>query len=633
MAFIHFGMNTFTDREWGFGNDLPDLFNPTDFSADQIADTVRDGDFAGLIITAKHHDGFCLWPSQYSDYSVKQAPWRNGQGDVVGDLAAACKARDLRFGVYLSPWDRHRADYGHEGYVQFYMRQLHELLTRYGPVCEVWFDGANGGDGWYGGAAETRHIDAETYYRWPEIFALVRKLQPEAVIFAPQGGDVRWIGNEAGRVTSPCWPIVPKGSLNSDILPHGMFGAPVWRPAEVDVSIRPGWFWHEEENGSIRSAAELFDLMFATLGSGANLLLNLPPDRRGRIPALDRDAVRGMAALWRGMLARDYAGAGHITASDTENGRSGDVLLVDDVRYWQAPASVRDVSLKLMLPTRRRFDVVMLSEPLSCGVTIQHYEIEVQEHPRGAFRRVAGGEAVGHCCLVALGGPVEAIAMRVRLFSSDRAPALRRLALYREPKRVYPPTIMRDERGLVVITARDGAAVLYTADGTDPASSGTLYRKPFLFAGGTVRACLAMHAAETGREAIYGLLPTLIRIVEASAPGAEVLLTGRGGGWRSSVGPGHSARIVMTFPARTCIYGVVLTPVEGEPAPVTYAVANGDDGREILSGRFDNMAANAASREIRFREAVCCTRLVLTFSRATGESPVLSIGSLKLLSR
>lgn len=633
MAFIHFGMNTFTGREWGFGNDTPDLFNPTDFSAHQIADTVRDGGFSGLIITAKHHDGFCLWPSQYSNYSVKQASWRNGHGDVVGDLAAACQARDLRFGIYLSPWDRHRADYGHEAYIQFYMRQLCELLTWYGPVSEVWFDGANGGDGWYGGVSETRHIDAETYYRWPEIFALVRKFQPEAVIFAPQGGDVRWIGNEAGRVVAPCWPTVPKGWLGPDMLPHGSFGGPVWCPAEVDVSIRPGWFWHEGENGSVRSAAELFDLMFSTLGSDANLLLNLPPDQRGRIPDIDREAVREMAALWRVMWARDYAQGSQITASDTEKGRSGDVLLADDVRYWRAAPGTRDVWLKLVMPAPRRFDVVMLSEPLACSVTIQRYEVEVQEQPCGPFRRVAAGEVVGHCCLVALDSLVEAVAVRVRLACPDQAPALRRLALYRQPKRAYPPTIARDERGTVTITAREDAAVLYTTDGTDPASSGTLYRRPFLFVGGRVRACLAAHPDNTGREATYGLLPTMVRIVEASAPGADVLFAVRGGLWRASVSPGHPARIVMTFPVRTCLYGVVLTPVEGEPAPVTYALAIGDDAREVLSGDFDNMAANAVPREIRLREAVCCTRLILTFRRATGDSPLLSIGGLKLLSR
>ena len=204
-GFLHFTVNTFTDVEWGYGDERPDIFNPTDFDADQIVETAHAAGMKGLVLTCKHHDGFCLWPSKFTDHSVTNSPWRNGRGDVVKEISEACSRRDLRFGVYLSPWDRNHAAYATPAYLTYYRDQLRELLGNYGPIYEVWFDGANGGDGYYGGAREKREIDRATYYDWEKTWQIVRDLQPTACIFSDAGPDVRWVGNERGTARETCW--------------------------------------------------------------------------------------------------------------------------------------------------------------------------------------------------------------------------------------------------------------------------------------------------------------------------------------------------------------------------------------------------------------------------------------------
>ncbi|MFH1265766.1 MAG: alpha-L-fucosidase, partial [Planctomycetota bacterium] len=253
-GFVHFTINTFTDKEWGYGDESPALFNPTDFDADQIAGTAREAGMKGLILTCKHHDGFCLWPSKFTKHSVARSPWRDGKGDVVREISDACRKHGLQFGVYLSPWDRNHADYGRPAYVEYYRNQLRELLTNYGPIFEVWFDGANGGDGYYGGAREKRNIDRATYYGWDVTRQIVRDLQPDAMMFSDVGPDIRWVGNESGYAGDPCWATYTPHGLNGQAPcpgqtayqegENGHRNGQYWLPAEVDVSIRPGWFYH-----------------------------------------------------------------------------------------------------------------------------------------------------------------------------------------------------------------------------------------------------------------------------------------------------------------------------------------------------------------------------------------------------
>ena len=291
--FLHFGVNTFTDREWGDGREDPAIFNPAALDARQWAKAARDAGFRSMILTAKHHDGFCLWPSRTTHHTVAASPWREGRGDVVREMVNACRAEGLRPGLYLSPWDRNNPAYGDSArYNDLYCDQLSELLTQYGRIAEVWFDGANG-EGPNG---------RKQVYDWPRFFALVKRHQPDSVIFSDAGPDVRWCGNENGSGGDPNWSTVdpaavpfPGASGDGVIasLQHGDPAGTVWRPAEVDTSIRPGWFHHAADDTKVRSVDNLVDLYFTSVGRNAKLLLNVPPTRDGLLHATDVSRLHG----------------------------------------------------------------------------------------------------------------------------------------------------------------------------------------------------------------------------------------------------------------------------------------------------------------------------------------------------
>ncbi|HEX9085816.1 MAG TPA: alpha-L-fucosidase, partial [Gemmatimonadaceae bacterium] len=285
--FLHFGVNTFTDREWGDGKEDPAIFSPAALDARQWARVARTAGARSLILTAKHHDGFCLWPTRSTAHSVAASQWRSGQGDVVREFVVACHAEGLKAGLYLSPWDRNNPAYGDSPkYNDLYCDQLRELLTRYGSIAEVWFDGANGE-----GPNGKRQI-----YDWPRFFGLVRRLQPNAVMFSDAGPDVRWCGNENGTAGDPNWSTVNPDAVTfpgedgpgvSDALQHGDPAGTVWRPAEVDVSIRPGWFYHPAEDDRVRTVDNLESLYFSSVGRNGKLLLNVPPTRDGLLHSTD----------------------------------------------------------------------------------------------------------------------------------------------------------------------------------------------------------------------------------------------------------------------------------------------------------------------------------------------------------
>lgn len=295
-AFIHYSLNTYTDQEWGFGNEDPKLFNPTHLDCRQWARVCKQAGMKGIIFTAKHHCGFCMWPSAYTEYSVKNSPWKNGKGDVVRELADACREEGLKFAVYLSPWDRNHPEYGRPEYVTYFRNQLRELLTNYGEVFEVWFDGANGGDGWYGGANETRKIDRTTYYQWPETYKMIRQLQPTCLIWndGSSRGDLRWVGTEAGNVGETNWSLLNHdGEVTWSMLHYGLEDGDSWVPGETNTSIRPGWFYHETENEHVKSLSKLMDTYYKSVGRNSTLLLNFPVAPNGRIHP--NDSLRGLA--------------------------------------------------------------------------------------------------------------------------------------------------------------------------------------------------------------------------------------------------------------------------------------------------------------------------------------------------
>ena len=417
-AFVHFGINTFTGREWGDGKEDPALFNPAKLDARQWVRTFRDAGMRTVIITAKHHDGFCLWPSAFTNHSVAASPWRGGKGDVVADVAAACRQYGLKFGFYLSPWDRHEPSYGDSAaYNTFFMNQLRELLTRYGDVAEVWFDGACGE-----GANGRKQA-----YDWQRWYALIRELQPGAVI-AVMGPDVRWVGTESGIARETEWSVLPDITtaptdpdapfpVDAGFIPRDRMGNDLgsltklagastlaWYPAEADVSIRPGWFYHKNEDGRVKSPRELTDLYFSSAGRNAVLLLNVPPDTRGLIAEADIKSLKGMrAALARLFRINLLDGAASTASRDT-------------IEYRLAKAG--------------RFNVAMLREDIRAGQRIGSFRLEVWDGKR--WKRFTSGTTVGDRRLLRF--PVtEAARLRLVIERSRGVPALLDLGLYYDP--------------------------------------------------------------------------------------------------------------------------------------------------------------------------------------------------------
>mgnify|MGYP001220215861 FL=1 len=288
--YIHFGPNTFTDKEWGHGDEAAEVFNPSSFDCRQWCRVAKAAGAKAIIITAKHHDGFCLWPSKFSTHTVRESKWRNGKGDVLKDLSKACKEYGLRFGVYISPWDRNHPDYGTEKYNDVFVGMMKELFQNYGPIWELWWDGANG-EGPNG---------KKQVYDWKRYRETVRKISPSTVIFSDVGPDIRWCGNENGIAGETNWNYLDTEGFEAgakapkqDILNTGNKDGKYWIPAECDVSIRPGWFYHKEEDSKVKTPEQLFQLYLKSVGRGANLLLNVPPDRRGLIHEKDSAAFAG----------------------------------------------------------------------------------------------------------------------------------------------------------------------------------------------------------------------------------------------------------------------------------------------------------------------------------------------------
>jgi alpha-L-fucosidase len=439
-GFIHFSINTFTDMEWGYGDEPPASFAPTELDPRQWAQTARAAGMRALILTAKHHDGFCLWPSRFTEHSVKNSPWRSGKGDVVAELAEACRAEGLAFGVYLSPWDRNHPAYGSPEYVTYYRQQLRELLTQYGEICEVWFDGANGGDGYYGGARETRQIDRRTYYDWTGTWDLVRELQPMAVMFSDGGPDIRWVGNENGSGSDTNWATLRRDEFAPGIadvaaLAAGQADGTHWVPAEVDVSIRPGWFYHAHEDERVKTVDQLTEIYFRSVGNGCNLLLNVPPDRRGLFHEIDCERLLGLRRRLDALFAVDLARGRPIVASDV---RGDDATFAADrandgdrSTYWAANDDVRSAELTVSWDQPAPVGCVRLQEAIELGQRVEQFVLEGRAG--GTWTELARGSTIGPRRIVRVGN-AEVDAVRLRIVQSRACPTLSAFEVYRTPE-------------------------------------------------------------------------------------------------------------------------------------------------------------------------------------------------------
>ncbi|GIZ16093.1 alpha-L-fucosidase [Capnocytophaga catalasegens] len=483
-AFIHFNMNTFTDMEWGMGSEQPQWFNPTNLDVEQWVKVIKEAGMKGIILTAKHHDGFCLWQSAYTEHSVKNSPWRNGKGDLVKELSQACQRHGIKLGIYLSPWDRNHPDYGKQAYVTYFHNQLRELLTNYGEIFEVWFDGANGGTGYYGGANELRTIDAKTYYQWDKVKEIVRELQPQAVIFGDKM-DIRWVGNERGVGGLISWsPInywkTPQGMTHEEHLSRGDADGVEWIPSEVDVSIRPGWYYHTRENHQVKTLKQLVDIYYHSVGRNSSLLLNFPVDTRGQIHDIDAKQAIRLKETINSDFQEELAHKAKVEVSSIwKNSKkfAGSNVINSDETYWAPSETDSTPFLTITFDTPTQFNRVVLQEFIELGQRISQYTIQVRK--AGGWHTIANGATIGYKTILRTES-IETTAIRILIQKAQAVPLLRFVGVYNAPPLLVPPTISRDKEGNVTLSsAETDMQIYYTLNGDKPTKESTLYTKPF----------------------------------------------------------------------------------------------------------------------------------------------------------
>ncbi|TXH23723.1 MAG: glycoside hydrolase family 29 [Cyclobacteriaceae bacterium] len=433
-AFVHFTTNTFTDKEWGYGDEDPAIFNPTAFDADQWISTFRDAGFKGVILTCKHHDGFCLWPSAFTEHSVKNSPFKK---DVVKEVSEACKRHGLKFGIYVSPWDRNHPQYGSPEYIQYYRNQLDELFTNYGPIFEMWFDGANGGDGFYGGKREARKINGATYYDWPTTLDLVRKHNPDVIFFSDAGPGVRWVGNERGTAGETNWNTITPDTLFAgkggieNLLNTGSENGTRWIPAEVDVSIRPGWFYHAKEDSLVKSPEKLFQIYLTSVGRGSTLLLNIPPDRRGIIHENDVAALKAWRALLDETFKANLAEKANVSASavrgDAKQYTATNVSDKSPETYWALNDNETSGTLEFTFDKPQLVKYVLLQEYIKLGQRVKSFVIEAKAGDN--WNVIGEGTTIGYKRIVKV-KPVETTAVRITIRDAKACPVISNIELY-----------------------------------------------------------------------------------------------------------------------------------------------------------------------------------------------------------
>jgi alpha-L-fucosidase len=482
-SFLHFSLNTFTDQEWGGGDEDPKLFNPKELDCRQWARVCKEAGMKGIIMVVKHHCGFCLWPSKYTEFSVKNSPWKDGKGDVVRELADACKEYGLKLGIYLSPWDRNSAVYGKPEYITYFRNQLTELLTNYGPIFEVWFDGANGGSGYYGGARETRRIDRRTYYDWQNTYKLIRKLQPNIVIWNDGGdrGDLRWVGTEAGFVGETNWSLLnATGDVPTDMLRFGLENGDSWVPGEVNTSIRPGWFFHTNENNRVKTIPKLLDTYYSSIGRNGTLLLNFPIDTRGLIHENDAKASKDFAAAVKEAFAVNLAEKAKVSAS-TIRGNSkefGAEKTIDGNKdtYWATDDAVTSGSLTIDFGKPTTFNRFLVQEYIRLGQRVKAFTVEA--FVDGNWKEVAKATTIGYKRILRFPG-VKATKVRFNITDSKSCPVISNLGIYNAPLILTAPAVVRNKSGEISITPVDAESVVYyTLDGSTPTAKSKKYEGP-----------------------------------------------------------------------------------------------------------------------------------------------------------
>jgi alpha-L-fucosidase len=504
-GFVHFNMNTFSDMEWGMGDEDPADFNPTALDTRQWAKVAKESGMKGIIITAKHHDGFCLWPSVYTEHSVKNSPWRDGKGDLIQELRDACDEYGLKLGIYYSPWDRNHAEYGTPEYIDYMRNQLTELLTNYGEIFEVWFDGANGGTGYYGGANENRYVDKLTYYDWPNTYALVRELQPGAVMFSDGGPDVRWVGNEEGFAYETTWANLLRDSIYPGMPDYpekyasGQEEGTHWVPAEADVSIRPGWYYHAYEDHKVKTLPQLLDIYYNSIGRNAALLINFPVDRRGLIHEKDVEQIMKLSTKIREDFALDLAQEAKLSAS-YERGRGFEieqVLHEDKNKYWASEDGIIHNEILIQFPQKQIINRFMAQEHIALGQRVKAFTLEAKT--AAGWELIHSGTTIGAKRILRF-EDVETDALKFTITDGKASPTLSRIGVYHAPALLIEPLLKRDKSGAVTLDVPgSNVDIYYTLDGSQPSTNSQKYEGPIMVNQAVTLKTIS-HDAASGKE-------------------------------------------------------------------------------------------------------------------------------------
>jgi len=645
-AFVHFNMNTFTDMEWGMGGESPALFNPTELDCRQWARVCKEAGMKGIILTAKHHDGFCLWPSAYTEHSVKNSPWKDGKGDVVRELADACREYGLKLGLYLSPWDRNNADYGTDKYITYYRNQLKELMTNYGDVFEVWFDGANGGTGYYGGANENRKVDRKTYYDWENTRKIVRELQPNAVMFSDAGPDVRWVGNESGWAGETNWCLLRAnefypGSPNYRQLTSGQADGTDWVPAEVDVSIRPGWFYHPSEDHRVKSLKTLVDIYYHSIGRNASFLLNLPADRRGLIHETDVEHLMKLAAVIKNDFRENIAGTG---ISKVTNSRGNSIhynskqALDDDYdTYWSTDDFVTTASFVIDFEKPTTFNRFLVQEYIPLGQRVQRFSVEAFKDDR--WVNVDAQTTIGYKRILRF-NDVTTTRVRLNILASKASPAISNIEIYQAPKLLEPPTIHRNKYGEVSLEAFDtGLRIKYSLNGQEPY---LIYTEPVHLQGkGIVKAIAIDTVAGKSSEVSvrsFDIISMNWNVVGQEDNNAYKMIFDSYDQtyWRNIEQQSQDQGVTIDLGSIQPLNGFTYLPPQsanqdGTIAKYLFEVSeNGKDWMEVATGEFSNIRNNPVLQKVHFDNAPA--RYVrLSSLREINDKPVFAIAEFGVL--
>jgi alpha-L-fucosidase len=619
--FIHFGPNTFTDLEWGHGDEDPDVFNPTNLDARQWARIARDAGMKAIIITAKHHDGFCLWPSEFSTHTVRESPWKNGEGDILRELSEACKEYGLKFGVYLSPWDMNHPAYGTPEYNQIFANTLEEVLTSYGEVFETWFDGANG-EGPNGKRQE---------YDWDLFHETVFRHQPNTIIFSDIGPGTRWVGNERGFAGETNWSMLNIRGFGpgvnapaQQVLNEGNEDGEAWVPAESDVSIRPGWFYSPSTDDKVKSLNHLLQIYYGSVGRNSNLLLNVPVDRRGLIHPADSARLMELREALDASFTNNLALGKAVEASRVrgEQDQFGGRWLTDGdySTYWAVDDDVRKASLTLDLGEETEINRVVLQEYIPLGQRIKAFNVEVWNGKQ--FVELDRQTTIGYKRILVF-PTLTTSKVRVNILDSKASPTLAELAVYRAPEMLAQPSIIRDKDGKVTISSESlDAVITYTTDGSEPGFNAARYTGAFDFPGaGTVKAKAFIDQGEQYSETVavdFDIAPIRWNVVSVTSSGMRM-----GSSRAIDSNPGtfwHTADDDQPFPHQITvdlgrdleIHGFFYTPIQhsqfsNSGTIYQYSFLVSKDGKNwekvIDKGTFANIKNSPVQQRIRFDDA------------------------------